>query len=108
MARLDWCLVPSVWWEAFGLVISEAWMFKKPVIASNIGGPAERITGEVDGILFQVGDARSLADAIRRASTEDGLWERLVSGIRPPPERDTMVDGYLRLYEAKVEEPAPV
>jgi glycosyltransferase involved in cell wall biosynthesis len=23
MARVDWCVVPSVWWEVFGLVISE-------------------------------------------------------------------------------------
>jgi len=98
MARVDWCLIPSVWWEAFGLVISEAWMFKKPVIASNVGGPAERITNEVDGLLFQIGDARSLADTIRRACTEDGLWERLMSGIRPPPSRDAMVNGYLGTY----------
>jgi glycosyltransferase involved in cell wall biosynthesis len=26
MARVDWCVTPSVWWEIFGLVISEAWM----------------------------------------------------------------------------------
>ena len=44
MARVDWCIVPSVWWEIFGLVISEAWMFKRPVIASNVGGMKERIT----------------------------------------------------------------
>jgi len=28
--------VPSVWWEIFGLVISEAWMFGRPVIAQSI------------------------------------------------------------------------
>jgi hypothetical protein len=32
MARIDWCIVPSTWWEIFGLVISEAWMVGKPVI----------------------------------------------------------------------------
>jgi glycosyltransferase involved in cell wall biosynthesis len=98
MARVDWCLVPSVWWEAFGLVISEAWMFRKPVIASNVGGPAERITHDVDGLLFQVGDARSLADAIIRACREKGLWEKLVSGIRSPPTRGAMVEGYVKEY----------
>ena len=75
-------------------------MFKKPVIASNAGGPAERITHEVDGLLFQLGDPRSLAAAIRRAATEEGLWERLVAGIKPPPSRDTMVSKYLELYQA--------
>ena len=72
MSRVDWCIVPSVWWEIFGLVISEAWMFKRPVIASNVGGMKERIRHEVDGLHFNVGDARSLAETMRRACTEDG------------------------------------
>jgi len=98
MARVDWCVVPSVWWEIFGLVISEAWMFRRPVIASNVGGPAERITHERDGLLFDVGDASSLAQTIRRACVEDGLWERLVKGIKPPTREDVMVDGYVSIY----------
>ena len=83
MARVDWCIVPSVWWEIFGLVISEAWMFKRPVIASNVGGMKERITDGVDGLHFNVGDARSLAEVMRRACTEEGLWEKLVARNQP-------------------------
>ena len=98
MARVDWCIVPSVWWEIFGLVISEAWMFKRPVIASNVGGPGERVTHEKDGLLFEVADPASLAHAIRRACTEEGLWQRLVDGITPPASAETMADGYLRVY----------
>ncbi len=98
MARIDWCVVPSVWWEIFCLVISEAWMFKRPVIVSNVGGPKERVTHEVDGLHFQVGDPQSLAQAIMRASTEDGLWERLSAGISTPPNRDVMVGQYFNLY----------
>ena len=37
-ASIDWVLVPSTWWEIFGLVVSEAWMFGRPVIASDIAG----------------------------------------------------------------------
>src|SRR5262249_55090350 len=33
MASIDWVIVPSTWWEIFGLVVSEAWMFGRPVIA---------------------------------------------------------------------------
>jgi glycosyltransferase involved in cell wall biosynthesis len=98
MARVDWCVVPSVWWESFGLVISEAWMFKRPVIASNVGGPGERISHEKDGLLFNVGDAGSLAEAIHRACTEAGLWERLVKGITPPATQEVMVDSFLAVY----------
>jgi glycosyltransferase involved in cell wall biosynthesis len=98
MARVDWCLVPSLWWEAFGLVISEAWAFGRPVIASNAGGPAERIADGVDGLLFALGDARALAGTMHRAATEEGLWEKLAAGIRPPPSRAEMTQGYLEVY----------
>jgi glycosyltransferase involved in cell wall biosynthesis len=98
MARVDWCIVPSVWWETFGLVISEAWMFKRPVVCSNVGGPGERVSHEKDGLLFDVGDASSLARTIRRACTEDGLWEGLVKNIKRPAGEDVMVDGFLSVY----------
>jgi glycosyltransferase involved in cell wall biosynthesis len=100
MSRVDWCIVPSVWWEIFGLVISEAWMFKRPVIASNVGGMKERIRHEVDGLHFNVGDARSLAGTMRRACSEDGLWDRLVDGIRPPSSREEMSERFLDIYES--------
>ena len=100
MARIDWCVVPSIWWEIFGLVISEAWMFGKPVICSNVGGMAERVTGEVDGLHFEMGDARALAAVMRRACTEDGLWQRLHAALPQPPTRAAMANDYLRLYRA--------
>jgi glycosyltransferase involved in cell wall biosynthesis len=98
MARVDWCIVPSVWWESFGLVISEAWMFKRPVIASNVGGMKERISHEIDGLHFAVGDARALAETMRRACTEDGLWQKLVAGIRPPVDQETTTDIFCDVY----------
>jgi len=100
MARVDWTIVPSVWWEIFGLVISEAWMFGRPVICSNVGGMAERVSHEVDGLHFEMGDPASLAATIQRACTEDGLWERLHAAVPEPPSRAAMADGFLALYEA--------
>ena len=100
MAPVDWTIVPSVWWEIFGLVISEAWMFGRPVICSNVGGMAERVTHEVDGLHFEMGDPASLAATIRRACTEDGLWERLHAAVPAPPSRAAMADGFLALYDA--------
>jgi glycosyltransferase involved in cell wall biosynthesis len=98
MARIDWCIVPSIWWEIFCLVISEAWMFGRPVIVSNVGGPLERVRHQVDGLHFQVGDPQSLANAMKRACTEEGLWDRLSAGITPPASRDVMVAEYVALY----------
>ncbi len=98
MSRVDWCIVPSIWWEVFGLVISEAWMFGKPVICSNVGGPGERVINEVGGLHFQLGDHRSLARVMRRAASEEGLWERLRAGVPEPPARSTMVNDFIRHY----------
>ena len=107
MSRIDWCLTPSVWWEIFGLVISEAWMFGKPVIGSNVGGPGERITHEKDGLLFDVADASDLAKTIRRACSEEGLWEKLTQGITKPVTEVIMAEGYLRQYMATTRDPSP-
>jgi glycosyltransferase involved in cell wall biosynthesis len=103
MARIDWCVVRSVWWEIFGLVISEAWMFKRPVIASNVGGPAERITHQKDGLLFNVADPVSLAQTIRRACTEKGLWGRLAAGIANPCSEEVMSNEFLYVYQDRSE-----
>jgi glycosyltransferase involved in cell wall biosynthesis len=100
MARIDWCIVPSVWWEAFALVISEAWMFKKPVICSNVGAMADRVSDEVDGLHFEMGDPAGLARTIKRAATEPGLWRRLASALPAPPSRAAMIDGFRRIYRA--------
>jgi glycosyltransferase involved in cell wall biosynthesis len=76
-------------------------MFHRPVIASNVGGMAERIRHDVDGLLFHVADARSLARTMRRACSEEALWERLVAGIEQPPARRVMVDRFLDVYRAR-------
>jgi glycosyltransferase involved in cell wall biosynthesis len=101
MARVDWCVVPSIWWESFGLVVSEAWMFGRPVICSNAGGLAERNEHNVFALQFQLGDPRALAETIRRACTQEGLWDRLAAALPKPPRREEMVDGYLEVYKGK-------
>lgn len=98
MGRVDWCVAPSVWPEAFGLVVSEASLFGRPVICSDIGGLGERVIDEENGLHFAVGDARALAAVIRRACEEPGLWDRLADGVKAPTPRAAMVSGFLELY----------
>jgi glycosyltransferase involved in cell wall biosynthesis len=93
-------VVPSVWWEIFCLVISEAWANGRPVIASDIGGPRERISDGLDGLLFEMGDARALAAVMRRACEQEGLWDRLAGGITPPADAAAMASAFLSVYAA--------
>lgn len=80
----DWVVFPSEWWENAPLVINEAFLHRRPVICSALGGAAELVQDGVNGLHFPVGDAGALAAAMRRATEEPGLWERLADGIAPP------------------------
>ncbi len=75
--RSDLMLVPSLWQEPFGLVVAEAMARRLPVIASNIGGPAEIITNEINGLLFEAGDERALALAIMELINNPEKRERI-------------------------------
>jgi glycosyltransferase involved in cell wall biosynthesis len=81
MSEIDWVVVPSRWWENSPLVIQEAFMHGRPVICSDIGGMAEKVTHQVNGLHFNVGSPAALAETILAASTTAGLWDRLQAGI---------------------------
>src|SRR5262249_15147584 len=55
MRQVDYVVVPSIWWENSPLVIQEAFLHGRPLIASDIGGMKEKITDGVDGVHFRVG-----------------------------------------------------
>jgi glycosyltransferase involved in cell wall biosynthesis len=79
MEDVDWVIMPSIWWENAPLVIQEAFMYGRPVICSDIGGMAEKVTDGLDGLHFRRADPDSLAETMQRAVREEGLWERLRS-----------------------------
>jgi hypothetical protein len=60
---------------------------------------AERIRDDMDGLHFEVGDPRALATTMRRACTEEGLWERLVRALPVSPSRGEMLAGYRDVYQ---------
>jgi glycosyltransferase involved in cell wall biosynthesis len=98
MSDVDWVVVPSIWWENSPLVIQEAFAHGRPVLCSDIGGMAEKVQDGVNGLHFRAGDATSLADAIRRATTTPGLWPRLTGNIPPVYDVADQVGVMDRLY----------
>ncbi len=100
MARADWVVVPSIWWENAPLVILEAFRHRRPVICGGVGGMAELVTDGVDGLHAPVSDPAGLAAVMRRAAEEPDLWAALVQGIRTPPDLDASADAHLQLYRS--------
>ena len=103
MARTDWVIVPSIWWETGPIVVLEAFQYGRPVISSDIGGMSEKVADGVSGLHFRTKDPESLAEAIKRAATEPGLWQRLHAGIPPvydiAEHADVMMGAYRRLLD---------
>ena len=58
------CIVLATFKETFGLVIIEAMINKRVVIAVNKGGPLEIIKDGIDGLLFER-DSKSLSEKIK-------------------------------------------
>jgi glycosyltransferase involved in cell wall biosynthesis len=76
-ATSDICVVPSVVHEAFGIVSAEAMASGKPVVASRAGGLQETVLDGETGFLFERGDARQLATALRTLLYDAGLRARM-------------------------------
>jgi glycosyltransferase involved in cell wall biosynthesis len=96
---VDWVVVPSIWWENSPLVIQEAFAYGRPVICSDIGGMAEKVTDGLNGLHFRVGDPQALAATIRRAAESPVLWEQLREGIPPVYSMDDHIETLTRLFE---------
>jgi len=80
-SEIDVLVVPSIWYENSPLVIHEARMAGAPVVASNAGGMAELVKHEKSGLLFTLGDAASLREALKRIVEDGRLIEDLRRGI---------------------------
>jgi glycosyltransferase involved in cell wall biosynthesis len=92
--------------EPFGLTITEAMACGRAVVAANAGGPAEIITHESDGLLYELGNADALAEAITRLVENSELRNRLGKAARNTVlkryQLSTTVDALLSAYRSLV------
>lgn len=84
MAKIDWLLVPSIWWENSPMVIQEAFVYGRPVICSGLGGMAEKVRHGVDGWHADPKNPHDWAETLMRLVDEPAIWDRLYKGIRAP------------------------
>jgi glycosyltransferase involved in cell wall biosynthesis len=67
MSRALAVVVPSIWYENFGMVVLESFASGTPVVASRIGALAEIVTEGVTGLMFEPGNPIDLADKLKWA-----------------------------------------
>jgi len=76
LSKIDLFILPSRY-EGFGLVLLEAMVAKKSIIAANNSAIPEVLGKTYEG-LFSTGDAIALAQQIKAAINDDSFSERLV------------------------------
>lgn len=100
MQRLDAIVVPSLWYENSPNVILEAFMNRVPVIASNLGGMAELVKQNENGLLFEPGNYQELAGHLDSLLIDPNLLNLLRSGIKPVKSIQTEIDELISLYSS--------
>ena len=77
--KTDCIIVPSIWVENSPLVIHEALQARVPVITADVGGMAEYIQHEVNGLLFKHRDMDSLNEQMQHLYNNPALTMKIGS-----------------------------
>ena len=89
--------------EPFGTVSLEAWAYGKPLVTTDVDGPAELVRPERDAVMVRRDDVEALANGLRRVIEDRDLAARLVAAgaerHRAEFTRDICVRNYLTLFE---------
>jgi phosphatidylinositol alpha-mannosyltransferase len=86
-ARADVLCAPSLAGESFGMVLTEAFAARTPVVASDIPGYRDVVRDGRDGILVPPGDAVALAEALRGLALDRERRAQMAASARERAER---------------------
>lgn len=103
LAQVDVVVVPSLWYETFSFIVSEAFIAGAPVVASRLGPLADRVRDGADGLLAPPGDVDAWRAALQRLVDEPDLLARLRANVRPPMTLEEHVDRLESLYAQLVD-----
>jgi glycosyltransferase involved in cell wall biosynthesis len=99
LALADVVVVPTLWYETFSLIVSEAFAAGLPVIASRIGPLADRIQTGVNGMLVPPGNLLAWREAMQRVVDDPAYLAELRQHIEPPMTLDAHLDALDALYQ---------
>jgi glycosyltransferase involved in cell wall biosynthesis len=96
----DILCLPSTFSEMSPLVIQEAFAAGIPVLASNVYGNMEQITGGKNGLLFDFNSANSLKEQIDFLLSKPSVLEEMKRNITTPVSFENVYESYMTLYNS--------
>jgi len=93
-------VVPSQVLETGPLVVLEAFAAGTPIIGSNLGGIAELVEHEVNGLLVEYNSVSEWKRAFQTVLEDDTLYTKLKAGIRPPRTMADIAKEMLLIYSS--------
>jgi glycosyltransferase involved in cell wall biosynthesis len=98
LSQVDAVVVPSIWYETFSFLVSEAFAAGLPVIASCQGALTERVNDGVDGLLVPPGDVAAWRETLQWLVDDPELLSQLSANVQPPLSLDAHVDEVESVY----------
>ena len=104
LRSFDVSVVPSTWYENAPLAILESRATGTPVVTAHLGGMAELVQHELDGLHFAPNNVDDLARQLQRLLDEPDLLPRLQAGThqRVPRSMDDEMTELMKIYERVV------
>jgi glycosyltransferase involved in cell wall biosynthesis len=102
LRQFDCFVMPSIWYETYGLVIQEAFAAGIPVVASRLGAPAERVKDGVTGRLFAAGDPDDLERVLRELITQPQQLALMAKNVQPGPDINRQGELMVSIYRSLV------
>ena len=97
-------LFPSIWFEGYARVFSEAMMCGKPVVAFNNGrGATDYLIHEYNALISDF-NVEAYAEQIKRLFEDEALYKRICRNAREYAKKNFLADVVARKYEKVFEE----
>lgn len=101
MKNIDVLITPSIWYENYPLVLHEALASGVPVIATDLGGMAEKVKEGFNGFTFPMGNSEELIKKMNMIVEDPTILNKLKENIQKfmiIPRVEQEAYEYLRLY----------
>ncbi|HUQ80924.1 MAG TPA: glycosyltransferase [Gemmatimonadaceae bacterium] len=100
LADYDFTAVPSQWLETGPLTVLESFAAGVPVLGSNLGGIAELVGHDRDGLLVPHAAVDAWTTVLQRVAGDRTLGTRLRAGVARPRSSDDVARDMVAVYES--------